>query len=172
LKSQKEFFELLASEIVKRAKNNRYIFIFGNGGSASTASHFACNISKNYLDDTKPKPRLMCLSDNISMLTAWANDKAYEDVFIEPLKVYLQADDLVIAISGSGNSPNVIKAINYAKSINAKTFGLCGFNGGKLAKCVDHSIIVPADYMEQVEDVHLFILHLTSLLVIEKLKKL
>jgi len=141
-------------------KNRRKIFIMGNGGSAATASHFACDLNKNTIAKDKPRFRAISLVDNVSLLTAISNDIGYEDVFVEQLKYLLKSNDIVIGISGSGNSANVVKALEYAKKIKAVTIGILGFNGGKAKDIVDHFIHVKSCHYGRVEDIHLFLGHI------------
>lgn len=135
-------------------------FIMGNGGSASTASHFVCDLGKNTQVDGWPNFRVIGLSDNMALMTAYANDEGYETVFSRQLEGMVEADDLVIAISTSGNSLNVIRAVNHARSLGAATIGMTGFDGGKLGDIVDLHIHVPSTIIEQVEDIHLMVEHL------------
>ncbi|MCL0057475.1 SIS domain-containing protein [Dehalococcoidales bacterium] len=138
------------------------VFIFGNGGSAATASHFAADLSKGAIGKGKPRIKAFALTDNVSLLTAWANDTIYENVFAEQLENLLEPGDIVIGVSGSGNSPNVLNGIKLAKSKGATTIGFIGFDGGKLKDLVDISIIVPSHNMEQVEDIHLLLEHVIT----------
>ena len=134
--------------------NNKTIYIFGNGGSASTASHFCGDLIKGVSYGLTKRFRAICLNDNMPALMAIANDVSYDDIFIEQLKNFLQKDDLVIGISGSGNSVNVIKALEYARTIKAKTVAICGFKGGKIKEISDLSIHAEIDDMEISEDIH------------------
>jgi D-sedoheptulose 7-phosphate isomerase len=170
LKTKEQFITRLVDEIVARAIAGRQIIVFGNGGSAATASHFVCDLCNSSGANGRPQVKGLCLSDNTPMFTARANDDSYDTVFAQQLNIYCDPDDLVIAISGSGNSSNVIKGVETAKSKNAICFGLCGFNGGQLAKLADEAIIIPGQNIQQAEDVHLVILHLVALLVKERLK--
>lgn len=138
----------------------RSIFVLGNGGSAATASHFCNDFNKGISYGRTTKFKVQCLNDNVATLLALANDVGYNQVFIEQLKNFVKREDIVIGISGSGNSENVIKAIEYANSRGATTVGLLGFNGGKLKSIVKHSLLVPINNMQVVEDVHLVINHL------------
>lgn len=113
-----------------KSDSGRKIIIFGNGGSASTASHFACDLAKGIFTGGGPRIKALSLNDSIPLMTAWANDDGYDRVFVEPLANYLEEGDLVIGISASGNSPNVIRAIEYANSHGAATVGLVGKGGG------------------------------------------
>lgn len=137
------------------------IYIFGNGGSASTASHFQNDFNKGISESLKSKKyRFLCLNDNISTLMAIANDNGYENVFVQQLEEKIGPNDIVIAISGSGNSANVIKAVEYAKSKNTKVIGLTGYSGGKLKELSDISLHVDIDSMQVTEDVHMIFDHL------------
>ena len=140
--------------------NNKQVFILGNGGSAATASHFACDLGKGTLMVGRPRFRVIALTDNMPLFSAWANDHGYENVFAEQLASFVQPGDVVIGISGSGNSVNVLKAIELARSIRATTIGFTGFDGGKLKDMVDICLLVPNHCMEQVEDIHLVLEHL------------
>jgi len=150
-----EFVLLLESAY----QEERQVFVMGNGGSASTASHIACDLNKSLSFGKQKRFRAICLNDNLPMLMAYANDVSYEDVFVEPLKNFLRSGDLVVALSGSGNSPNVLKAIEYANSHGAHTVGLSGFDGGKLAGMVRTPVVVPVHDMQKAEDAHLILFH-------------
>ena len=139
--------------------NDRQVFFMGNGGSGSTASHFICDLNKGVSYGRPKRFRGISLNDNLATMTAYANDVAYEDVFVEQLKNFLQPGDLVVAISGSGNSPNVLKAIDYANSQGAHTVGLCGFDGGRLAAAVRTPVLAPVRDMQKAEDAHMILLH-------------
>jgi len=139
---------------------NTNIYIFGNGGSASTASHFANDFNKGISEYIDNKFRFVCLNDNVPTVMAIANDLGYENIFSFQLQNKLEPGDLVIGISGSGNSPNILKAIEYAKSCNVKTVGVTGYDGGKLAKIVDISFHVNINDMQITEDVHMILDHL------------
>ena len=136
------------------------IYIFGNGGSAATASHFKNDFNKGISEYLDKKFNFVCLNDNIATVMAIANDLGYENIFEFQLKGKLKRNDLVIAISGSGNSENVIKAIEYAKQQGIKTVGITGYDGGKLAKMVDISFNAPVNDMQITEDVHMILDHL------------
>jgi D-sedoheptulose 7-phosphate isomerase len=145
-----------------RLTQNR-VFIMGNGGSASTASHFACDLGKNTRRPDLFPFKVICLSDNVALFTALANDEGYDQVFVQQLQSLLQPGDVVIAISTSGNSSNVLQAVAFARANQAVTVGFTGFDGGKLAGMVDHQVHVPSNSIEQVEDVHLMLEHLICL---------
>jgi D-sedoheptulose 7-phosphate isomerase len=156
-------------EILHGARlDNQQVFILGNGGSASTASHFVCDLGKNTRVKGSPNFRVMGLTDNMALFSALANDEGYENVFAQQLATYIQQGDVVIGISTSGNSPNVVNAIRLANSVGAKTIGFTGFNSGKLGSLVDVNLHVPSHSIEQVEDVHLVMEHLITKALREK----
>jgi len=140
--------------------DNQQVFILGNGGSASTASHFVCDLGKNTRRADWPNFRVFGLTDNMPIFSAYANDEGYENVFALQLASYVRSNDIVIGISTSGNSPNVINAIELAREMGAKTVGLTGFDGGRLRSLVDFEIHVNSDCIEYVEDIHLMLEHL------------
>jgi len=157
-------------DVLLRAYVHRLtVFTFGNGGSSSTASHFACDLGKSVQGSDGGRFRVVALTDNVPMLTAWANDTSYERVFAEQLENLVQPWDVVVAISGSGNSPNVLRAMELALSRGATTVGLTGFSGGKLAPLCDVCVVVPSKQMDQIEDVHLALQHLVCRVVRETL---
>ncbi len=137
----------------------RMIYTMGNGGSASTASHMVVDMNKGACFTSPKKLRVMCLNDNIPWMLALANDVNYESVFVEPLKNYLRPGDLVVGISGSGNSKNVLKAIEYANDHGAITLGVTGYDGGKLIKIARHNVNIPIHDMQITEDLHLVYNH-------------
>jgi len=139
------------------------VIIMGNGGSATTASHFACDLGKGTLSPGFPRFRVLALTDNISLFSALANDCGYDQVFGEQVKSLVRPGDVVIGISASGNSANVLNAIQVAREEGATTIGFVGFDGGKLKGLVDLAVHVPSDFIEQVEDVHLILEHLICL---------
>ncbi|MCC6169576.1 MAG: SIS domain-containing protein [Caldilineaceae bacterium] len=151
-------------EVLHEARlQRRAVFVLGNGGSAATASHLVCDLDKNTASAAAyPRFRVMALNDNMALLSALANDCGYETVFAEQLKNFLQRDDVVIAISTSGNSPNVLQAVDYAKQAGAFTIGWAGYQGGQLAALVDLPVIVPNHSIEQIEDIHLMLGHMVT----------
>lgn len=140
--------------------SQKRIFICGNGGSASTAAHLECDFNKGISYEQDIKYDIECLSDNVPMLMAIANDISYDDIFVIPLKNKLKKGDIVIGISGSGNSKNVIKAFEYANELGAVTIAFTGYSGGKLKEMAKHNIHVQIDNMQIVEDVHLVLNHM------------
>jgi D-sedoheptulose 7-phosphate isomerase len=155
----------IVATIKKARVDGRHVFIFGNGGSASTASHMACDFGKNTRSVDNPRLRVISLNDNMATMTAYANDEGFEVVFSEPLKSLAEPGDLVIAISGSGNSPNVLNGVKTAHEMGLITIGLTGFQGGKLKDFVDLCLVVPSNIMEQIEDVHLVIDHILTIIM-------
>lgn len=155
----------IASILITARDNNKAIFIMGNGGSAMTASHFVSDLSKGTIAEGSKRFRAIGLVDNVANVLAWANDVGYEEIFTEQLKNLMNRGDVVIGISGSGESMNVIKAIKYANEQDGITVGLCGFGGGKLSRIAKESIIVPCNNMQRIEDAHLIIEHLLTSLI-------
>lgn len=147
--------------LIDARANNKTIFIMGNGGSATTASHFVCDIAKGASYGNDKRFKVVSLNDNLPMIMAYANDISYDDIFVEQLKNQLQKGDIVIGISGSGNSANVLKAIGYANNKEAFTIGFTGYDGGKLKEIVSLSIDANIDDMQISEDIHLILTHLT-----------
>jgi len=142
--------------------NGNQVFLMGNGGSASTASHFACDLAKATRCPGWPSFRVIALTDNMAIFSAYANDEGYENVFANQLANFVRPQDIVIAISGSGNSMNVVRAIQLAKSCGARTVGMTGFDGGKVGQMVDLNVHVPCQQMEIVEDIHLMMEHMVA----------
>jgi D-sedoheptulose 7-phosphate isomerase len=135
------------------------IFILGNGGSAATASHMANDLNKLTISPGKPRFKAIALTDNIPLMTAWGNDSSYEDIFAEQLTNFIQAGDVVVAISASGNSPNVLRAVQVARQHGAISIGLTGDTGGKLKSLVDYCVLTPTGHICQQEDCHLIAEH-------------
>ena len=144
---------------------DRKIFIIGNGGSAATASHMACDLGKNIVpanENNKTCFNVLSLVDNVPWITAIANDHGYENIFSKQLENLIQAGDLLIVISGSGNSPNVVKAAHLAKAKGANVVGLLGFDGGRMKEIADISIVIESDQYGHIEDVHMILDHLIT----------
>jgi D-sedoheptulose 7-phosphate isomerase len=146
------------------------VFILGNGGSAATASHFACDLAKGTRCEGRRPFRVVPLTDNVPLLTAWANDTSYDQVFAEQLRSLVHIDDVVICISASGNSPNVLAAAEVANEAGARTIAMSGRTGGRLRRLCTMSILVPADAIELVEDAHLVIAHSLCVALRDKLR--
>ena len=149
--------------------DDQTLFIFGNGGSAALASHLACDLGKGAhhpgsLEMSGVKRlKVLALTDNIPMISAWANDSGYEDVFAEQMRNFIQSGDVAFGISASGNSPNVLRALELAKKEGAITVGITGFQGGKMNALLDVGIVVPSENMQQIEDAHLILAHMIFL---------
>jgi D-sedoheptulose 7-phosphate isomerase len=138
----------------------RRIFVCGNGGSASTASHFVCDMVKGASFQKQHRFRVQALNDSMSTLSAYANDVAYEAAFVEPLRNFAEAGDLFMAISGSGNSPNVLRAMEYAACAGCRTIALTGRDGGKLGPMAELNIQVDVPHMGRIEDAHMIVCHM------------
>jgi len=150
-------------DVLARAREReRTIFTFGNGGSAAAASHLACDLSKGTIDNGRKRFRVVCLSDSVPLMTAWANDAEYAAIFAEQLYPLLEPEDVAIGISGSGDSENVIRAIELAELRGAITVGLTGFDGGRLARAAQVAVTVPSTNMQQIEDAHMILIHLMT----------
>jgi len=157
-----EKVERVMEIIYKAYTQNRQVFILGNGGSAATASHFCCDLGKGSIVDGKPRLRVMSLNDNTALLTAYANDIGYESVFVEQMKNLLQEGDIVICITASGNSPNVLRAIDFANEKGAISIGFLGFGGGSAREIVTEHITLESHNYGQVEDIHMVLAHSIS----------
>lgn len=165
-----EIIENVADLILTKAKEGRAVFLIGNGGSATTASHFATDLSHCGFIKHRPIIKAISLTENIAMLTALGNDKGYDQIFASQIKNLFQPEDILIAISASGNSPNLIAAIKQAQKMGGHTIGLVGFNGGEMGKICEHVIQVQTEQGEYgpVEDLHIILDHmLTSYLGIK-----
>ena len=142
--------------------NGRRIFVMGNGGSAATASHFALDLAKNTIMPGAPRLKAISLTDHVPLITAWSNDTHYEHIFAEQLANMMEPGDVVIGISASGNSPNVINAVKLAQQGRASTIGLLGATGGKLKSMVDAAVLAPGQNIEQEEDAHMILAHVIT----------
>ena len=140
-------------------EQGRTLYIFGNGGSAALASHFACDIGKGTVAAGRKRLRTVALTDNVPLITALANDRAYKDIFSEQLAGLAEKGDTVLAISGSGNSPNVVQGLEEARKLGLRTLVLTGFAGGRVKSLADLCLIVPSDNMQHIEDAHLCATH-------------
>ncbi len=150
-----------AIDILTQARDRgRRIFVCGNGGSASTASHFVCDMVKGASFQRDKRFRIMALTDSLPTITAYANDVGYDCVFVEQLKNFAEPGDVVMAISGSGNSPNVLQAVEYANSIGCRTIALSGRDGGKLGAMAQLNLQALDPHMGRIEDVHMIVMHM------------
>jgi D-sedoheptulose 7-phosphate isomerase len=151
------------NEIERAREREATVFTCGNGGSWATASHMVCDFAKNTRMPGQKRLRMVGLGDNIPSLTAYANDEDYTEIFAEPALGLIRAGDVLIAISASGNSPNILKAVEVARQAGATTLGLTGYDGGELAQIVDHVLIIPSDSIEMIEDFHMVVDHLLTI---------
>ncbi len=169
-----ESLDSIVNTIHKTYLNRKQIFIIGNGGSASTASHMMNDLNKGTLghngDAPWPRFRAIALTDNISLITAWANDADYKLIYSEPLRNLAEPGDLLIAISASGNSPNIVQAVSTAKELGVTVIGLSGFGGGKLLEMADACFVVPSKEYGPVEDIHMILDHIITGYLFDKLK--
>jgi D-sedoheptulose 7-phosphate isomerase len=152
--------ERIISVILEAFDSGHTIFVFGNGGSAASASHMMCDMNKGTIDPAQPRRlKTMALTDNIPLITAWGNDTHYERIFAEQLRNFAVCNDVAFAISGSGNSPSVLLALQAAKEAGAFTVGFAGYQGGKMKTLCDVCAVVPSDNMQMIEDMHHAMLH-------------
>lgn len=153
--------EEVTLQLLQAYHEGRTVFLFGNGGSASLASHFACDLGKGTLlrINGSKRFRVISLTDNLPLITAWANDSSYDEIFAEQLRNLAVLGDIAFAISGSGNSGNVLRALEAAKAGGCTTMGITGYSGGKMKALCDYCIVVPADNMQLIEDFHLSVCH-------------
>lgn len=161
--------EKCAEVLLEAYWNGKQIFVCGNGGSAATASHFAVDINKGVTFELETKFRVIPLTDNMATITAYSNDANYDVIFVEQLKNYFREGDIVIGISGSGNSKNVLNAIDYANENGGITVGWTGYTGGKLKEISTHSINANVEDMQISEDVHMILTHLMMKTLCSKL---
>lgn len=151
---------LTFSQLLEKARNaGKRVIIFGNGGSGSTASHFACDINKGVSLNKVKRHKVISLTDNIPTILAYSNDLSHDDVFVEQMKNFLETDDIVVGISGSGNSRNVLKAIEYANKMGNITVGITGYKGGKLREISKFSVNANFEDMQISEDIHMILVH-------------
>jgi D-sedoheptulose 7-phosphate isomerase len=165
-----EDVQRIADVLFQAYSEERTIFVFGNGGSAALASHIACDLGKGTApgatkgsgtEDAR-RLRLLSLTDNVPMISAWANDASFEDVFAEQMENFIRPHDVAFAVSGSGNSPNILKALRLARAKQARTVGFSG-RGGKMIELLDCAAVVPSTHMQLVEDCHLIMMHMIFL---------
>jgi D-sedoheptulose 7-phosphate isomerase len=163
----------VVTEFLRCYERGRGLFLFGNGGSAALSSHLACDLAKGTVlgGDARRRFRVVALTDNIPLLTAWANDSSYERIFAEQLQNLVAPEDIAFGISGSGNSPNVLAALETARSVGAVTIGLTGFQGGKMKALCDYCIVVPSENMQIVEDIHLGIAHAMFTVIRQRMRE-
>jgi D-sedoheptulose 7-phosphate isomerase len=150
----------VSKELLRACEEGRFIFVMGNGGSAATASHFANDLGKGGMTGFPRRFKVLALTDNVPLMTAWANDTAYEHIFSEQLQNFVSNGDVVIGISGSGNSLNVLNGLRLAREKGAVTIGLTGLEGGKMKEVVDYCCKVPSTNMQHIEDIHMILAHM------------
>jgi D-sedoheptulose 7-phosphate isomerase len=138
------------------------VFVMGNGGSAAAASHFVCDLAKGAIVEGKPRVKALCLTDNVPLITAWANDTHYTNIFGEILRNHCEPGDLLIGCTASGQSPNIINAMRVANELGANTVALVGYDGGSVRGIVDHAVVIASDSITQIEDVQMLLFHLLA----------
>lgn len=154
-----EAIDQVAETLLRAYDTRRSVYLFGNGGSAALASHMACDLGKGTVNGSQKRFRITALTDNVPLITAWANDSCYEEIFSQQIENYVVPGDVAFAISGSGNSPNVLNALRVARRMGAITVGIGGFQGGRMKELCDFCIVVPCDNMQIIEDLHVCISH-------------
>ena len=159
-KVDEDTFQKVIDILLDAYKNDRNIFIVGNGGSAGTANHFVCDFGKNAVAGDYRRFRIMSLCDNVEKITALGNDIAFDEIFHQQLINLMHDGDVVIAVSASGNSPDLTKALEYAKEKHGKIITLAGFKGGKIKEMSDVSMVAEMESYERIEDMHLMYLHM------------
>lgn len=158
--------------LVSAWMDGRSVVVFGNGGSSSTAQHMAADLSKNTTRPGDRRLRSMCLSDNAALFSALANDHGYAEAFSEQVAMFTDPGDVAIAISASGNSPNVLRAIDAAKARGVVTVGITGYQGGQLVHSADKCVVVPSNDIEQIEDFHMVMVHMLTSYVRKSIRRL
>lgn len=149
----------LTEALLKAYDDGQMVYLFGNGGSAALASHLACDLGKGTVNGNGKRFRVLALTDNVPLITAWANDSHYHDIFAEQLVNLVTPGDIAFAISASGKSLNVLRGLEVAKEAGAITVGLTGFQGGKLRDLCEPCVIIPSENMQVIEDLHLSVAH-------------
>jgi D-sedoheptulose 7-phosphate isomerase len=152
--------EKVTGIILKAYRSGNRVFVFGNGGGSATSAHFVCDLAKGTAMPGRPRLKAVSLAENMPLLTAWANDTDYTNTFGEQLRNLVEPGDVVIGLSGSGMSPNVINAFRVAGEAGAVSVLLSGFSGGEAARVASEAIVVPSEDMQQIEDVHLILAHI------------
>jgi D-sedoheptulose 7-phosphate isomerase len=160
LKTPPERIHRITEIILEAYRRGGTVFVFGNGGGSATSAHFVCDLAKGTAMEGRRRLKALSLSENMSLMTAWANDTDYTNTFGEQLRNLVETGDIVIGLSGSGMSPNVINAFQVANEAGACSILLSGFEGGRAVEVAKESIVVPSDDMQQIEDVHLMLCHI------------
>lgn len=162
--------EQLYNQIKKARDNGKTIYMMGNGGSATSASHWVCDFTKGTNVEGKTRIKMICLNDNTPTFSAFGNDVSYDDVFVEQLINFLEKDDLVVGLSVSGNSENIVRALKYTSNNSGNTFSIIGDFNGNMKKYSDSVLEVPSKNYGIVEDVHMYVCHLLSQFMYEENK--
>lgn len=165
----RDVLETVGDLLVDAYRRGQHVFVMGNGGSAATATHFACDLQKTISLQKEIPFKVMSLTDNVAIMTAWANDFDYDEMFDRQLSVWVKPGDVVVAISGSGNSPNVVRAAEKAKENGAVTVAMTGFRGGKLGEIANHNLLVKSEDMQYIEDMHMMFCHLLFRYILGKI---
>lgn len=165
-----EEIKLVIDELYAAYERGSTIFTMGNGGSAATASHFICDMSKGAISPGKKRIKAISLSDNMALITAWANDTNYTNVFGEQLINLCKPGDVLLGLTASGMSPNIINAFLVGNEHGLKTIAVVGFNGGTVRQVAQHCLLIPSENIQQIEDVQVLLLHLISSLIRDKIK--
>lgn len=152
--------EEVCSLLLQGYRDGKQIFVAGNGGSAGTSNHFSCDFGKNAVKSQEKRPKIISLSANIEVVTALGNDFSYADVFAEQLKNLMNEGDIILLISASGKSPNVVKAAEIVRARNGRVISFTGFDGGRLKELSDISVNIPSDSYEKIEDLHMILTHM------------
>jgi D-sedoheptulose 7-phosphate isomerase len=162
--------EAVTEALVLAWQEGRRVLLMGNGGSSSTVSHIVADLQKCIAVETGRPLKALCLTDSTPLLSAWANDTEWHNVFAPQVECWAEPGDVVIGVSGSGNSMNVVRGMEAARKAGAQTIGLAGYAGGKLRHAVDHCIVVRSENMQRIEDVHMIVLHAIFLDVTARVK--
>ncbi len=165
----KEGIERMVETLMRAYESDSTVYICGNGGSGATASHIVCDFNKGISLHADRKFRFICLNDNIATMLAISNDICYEDVFLIQAEGRVREGDILIAISGSGNSKNILRVVDYFKGLGNTVVGLSGYSGGRLRELSDISVHVPIDDMQKVEDAHMSVLHMCAQIIARRL---
>jgi D-sedoheptulose 7-phosphate isomerase len=163
--------EPIVEALLEAWRHGRRVLLMGNGGSSSSVSHIVNDLQKNIFLETGRPLRALCLSDCTPLMMAWANDTNWDNIFAPQVECWVEPGDVVIGVSGSGNSMNVVQAIRAANRLGALTFGLAGFTGGKLKGTAQSCLVVPSDSMQRIEDVHMILLHILFTSLLERAKE-
>lgn len=163
--------EPMVEALLRAWRNGQRVLLMGNGGSSSSVSHIVNDLQKNLQLEAGRPLRALCLTDSTPLMMAWANDTQWDNIFTPQVECWVEPGDVVIGVSGSGNSQNILNGLVAANRLGATTFGLAGYVGGKLKSVAQKSIVVPSDCMQRIEDVHMIVLHVVFSTVLERAKE-